>query len=183
MPAYVLPIATFGDLVAFDLEAAVSCRCGRQTILDPTSAALRDRPIGHSRFRCSTHLPDNRTCGQVHVATLRKRGRAGWTLADHWRAMMDRNPETDEPGRIRTFRDHVHAGNIAWLSDTGCHPGGFTLQMVAFDEPPFDRWLDRPVGPIVCPTCRKALSVQTTHGNSTRGGLQARARLSAGGTG
>lgn len=55
----------------------------------------------------------------------------------------------------------------------GCHLGGYTMHLVAFDELPFERWLDRPVGPIVCPTCGKALSIQSAHGNSTRGGMPA----------
>jgi hypothetical protein len=84
--------------------------------------------------------------------------------------MMDRKPDASEPGRVRTFRDQTHGGQIAWLSDTGCHPGGYTMYLVTFDEPPFDRWLDRSIGPIACPTCRKALRIQTVFGNSTRGG-------------
>lgn len=48
----------------------------------------------------------------------------------------------------------------------------YTMHMVASDEPPY-RWLDRPVDQIVCPTCRKALSIQLAYGNGTRGGLQA----------
>lgn len=179
MPAYALPFATFGDIAGFDLEASLSCRCGRHTLLDVTSDALRDRPIGRCRFRCTTHLPSGIACGQLHGVSLYKRGRAGWTLTEHCRAMMDRHPDASDPGRVRTFRDRVHAGQIAWLSDTGCHPGGYTLHMVAFDEPPFDRWLDQPIGPIVCPTCRRALSIQSAQGNATRGGIRPQPRQRA----
>ncbi len=45
MPAYVHPLRTFGDLAAFDLEAAVNCRCGRRGTIDTALAFFRDRPI------------------------------------------------------------------------------------------------------------------------------------------
>lgn len=56
MPTYVHPLRTFGDLAAFDLEAVVSCRCGRHGTIDARPDFFRDRSIGLSRFRCTTIL-------------------------------------------------------------------------------------------------------------------------------
>lgn len=56
---------------------------------------------------------------------------------------MRRHASTTEPsGHPRTFREFVHAGNIAWLSDTG-GPAGYTIRMIAFDQAPWDRLLDK----------------------------------------
>lgn len=169
MPAYVHPLRTFGDLAAFDLEATLSCRCSRRGTIDAASDFFRDRPIGGASFRCTTILPHGQQCSQRHVPHIRKRGRENWHLPDHWRAMMRRHPGAQEPDRCRTYRDLVHAGEIAWLSDTGCD-GGYHIPMVAFDEPPWDRFLDKPIGAIVCPTCRKAMSMRHTCGGHGLGG-------------
>ena len=171
MPAYVHPLRTFGDLAAYDLEAVVSCRCGRHGTIDAGSDFFRDRPIGRSTFRCTTILPTwgGQQCPERHAPEIRKRGRNCWDLPDHWRAMMRRNPTAARPDRLQTFRDHVHDGQIAWLSDTGC-AGGYSIRMVALDEPPWDRWLDKPIGAIVCPVCRKPMSLTHACGGHGRGG-------------
>lgn len=173
MPAYVHPLRTFGDLAAFDFEAVVSCRCGRHGTIDAGSDFFRDRPIGGNTFRCTTILPigmNGQQCTERHAPEIRKRGREDWNLQDHWRAMMRRHPGAIEAnGHPRTFREHVHAGNIAWLSDTGCR-AGYSIRMIAFDEPPWDRWLDKPIGAIVCPACRKAMKLSHTCGGHGRGG-------------
>ena len=173
MPAYTHPLRTFGDLAAFDLEAVVSCRCGRHGTIDGAALFFRDRPIGGTRFRCTTMLPIGlygRQCNERHGPTIRRRGRDGWNLPDHWRAMMRRNPGAAPPPHPpRTFRDHVHDGQIGWLHDTGC-PAGYSVDMVAFDEPPWDRFLDRPLGAIVCPACRQPMKLSHTCGGHGPGG-------------
>lgn|GEM_PF-2265766 len=173
MPTYVHPLRTFGDLSAFDLEAVVSCRCGRHGTIDAGSDFFRGRVIGASRFRCTTILPlwsSGRQCTERHTAEIRRRGREDWSLPDHWRAMMRRHIGATAPlGRLKTFRDYVHAGEIAWLADTGCQ-AGYSIKMVAFDEPPWDRLLDKPIGAIVCPACRKAMKLTHTCGGHGPGG-------------
>lgn len=77
--------------------------------------------------------------------------------------MMRRHPGAQEPDRARTYPDLVHGGEIAWLSDTGCH-GGYHIPMVAFDEAPWDRFIDKPLGAAVCPACRKAMKLSHTCG-------------------
>lgn len=172
MPAYVHPLRTFGDLVAFDLKAVVSCRCGRHGTIDAGSDFFRDRTIGASAFRCTTILPlwsHGGQCPERHNPEIRKRGRADWNLPDHWRAMMRRQSEMPRPGRLRTFRDYVQAGEIAWLSDAGC-PAGYRICMVAFDEPPWDRLFDKPIGAIICPACRRAMKLTHANGGHGSGG-------------
>jgi hypothetical protein len=160
MRTYLHPLRTFGDLLAFDLEATLSCRCTRHGTIDATSDFFRDRPIGGACFRCTTILPHGKQCNERRVPHVRHRDREQWNLCDHWRAMMRRNLGADRPDRTKTYRDYVHAGQIAWLIDTGCG-GGYSIPMIAFDEPPWDRLLDEPIGAIVCPTCRKAMKIES----------------------
>ena len=167
------PLRTFGDLAAFDLEATVSCRCGREVTIDGSSGFFRDRPIG-IRFRCTTAL-QFRECGEVHHPTIRRRGRDDWNLEHHWQAMCRRNPGAVEPARCRTYRDLVQAGHIASLVHDCRHPEAYSFAMVAFDEPPWDRFIDRPLHSIACPICRKALSMRYTCGGHGEGGNRTRA--------
>jgi hypothetical protein len=92
--------------------------------------------------------------------------------------MMHRHPRVQAPDRAQTYRDLVHGGEIAWLSDTGC-PGGYHIPMVAFDEPPWDRFLDRPLNKIACPTCRKVMSMRYTCGGHGPGGNRTSALTAA----
>ena len=55
-----------------------------------------------------------------------------------------------------TKPDIVRRGDVAYLYDQGCVPC-YTIDAVEFDEPPWDRYLDRPVEHFVCPGCRKGL--------------------------
>ena len=85
MPADVHPLHTFGDLAAFDLEAVVSCRCGRHGTIDDGSDFFRDQLIGASTFRCTTILPlwsTGRRCTERHVPEIGRRGRSDWNLPD-----------------------------------------------------------------------------------------------------
>jgi hypothetical protein len=171
VPNYVHPLRTFGDLAAFDLEAVVSCRCGRHGTIEADADFFRDRPIGGSAFRCTTILPlwsRGQQCTGRPLPEIRKRGRDGWNLVDHWRAMMRRH-QGAPAGYPKTWRDHVHAGDIAWLSDTGCR-GGYSIRMIAFDEPPWDHLLDWPIGAIVCPACQKAMTLTHACGGRGAGG-------------
>lgn len=147
----------------------MSCRCTRHGTIDATSDFFRDRPIGGACFRCTTILPHGKQCNEHRVPHIRHRDREQWNLCDHGRAMMRRNLGADRPDRTKTYRDYVHAGQIAWLIDTSCG-GGYSIPMIAFDEPPWDRLLDEPIGAIVCPTCRKAMKMSHTSGGNGRGG-------------
>lgn len=169
MRTYIHPLRTFGDLLAFDLEATLSCRCTRHGTIDAASAFFRHRPIGGAYFRCTTILPHGQQCNERQLPHIRHRDREQWNLCDHWRAMMRRNPGAEPLPRMRTYRDLVHAGEIAWLFDTGCG-GGYSIPMIAFDEPPWDRLLDEPLGAIVCPACRKAMKMSHTSGGNGPGG-------------
>lgn len=169
MRTYTHPLHTFGDLLAFDLEATLSCRCSRHGTIDATSGFFFNRPLGGASFCCTPILPNGDQCNQRNVPHIGRRGREDWHLPDHWRAMMRRNPGVQPAPRAKTYRDLVHAGMIAWLGDTGCG-GGYGFHMIAFDEPPWDRLLDEPLGAIVCPGCRKTMSMRRTCGGHGSGG-------------
>jgi hypothetical protein len=57
-----------------------------------------------------------------------------------------------------TVRTIVQRGEVAHLYDQGC-PLPYTISAIEFDEPPWDRFLDRPVDRFVCPACRKGLMI------------------------
>ena len=158
-----LPFVTFGEAAAFDLEVEVSCRCRRRVAIDGLSDAFHDRRIGDTRFVCTTILPHGDRCTATPSIYIRKRGRAGWTLRDHARAMRARQPSCSPPAARSTFRTIVQQGEVAHLYDQGC-PLPYTIAAIELDEPPWDRFLDRPVGRFVCPACRKGLIMHLHYG-------------------
>ena len=158
-----LPFSTFAEAAAFDLEVEVSCRCQRRVAIDGQSDVFRDRRIGDTRFVCTTILPHGDRCTATPSIYIRKRGRAGWTLRDHARAMRARQPANSPPAARSTFRSIVQRSEIAHLYDQGC-PLPYTIAAIELDEPPWDRFLDRPVDRFVCPACRKGLIMHLHYG-------------------
>jgi hypothetical protein len=55
-----------------------------------------------------------------------------------------RQPSCSPPAVRSTFRTIVQRGEVAHLYDQGC-PLSHTISAIEFDEPPWDRLLDRPV--------------------------------------
>lgn len=158
-----LPFSTFGEAAAFDLEVEVSCRCRRRVAIDGLSEVFRDRRIGDTRFVCTTILPHGDRCTATPSIYIRKRGRVGWTLRDHARAMRARQPSCSPAAVRSTFRTIVQRGEVAHLYDQGC-PLPYTIAAVELDEPPWDRFLDRPVDRFVCPACRNGLIMHLHYG-------------------
>jgi hypothetical protein len=130
-----LPFATFAEAAAFDLAVEVSRRCRRRVVIDGLSGVFRDRRIGDTRFVCTTILPHGARCTATPSIYIRKRGRAGWTLGDHSRAMRARQPSCSPPAACSTFRTIVQRGEVAHLYDQGC-PLPYTIAAIEFDEPP-----------------------------------------------
>ena len=87
-----LPFTTFGEAAAFDLDVELVCRCRRIVVVDGSSPFFRDRRIMDARFTCTTILPHGARCSAVPTVYIRKRGRRGWTLADHSRAIAPATP-------------------------------------------------------------------------------------------
>ena len=133
------PFTTFGEAAAFDLDVELVCRCRRIVVVDGSSPFFRDRRIMEARFTCTTILPHGARCTAFPTVYIRKSGRRGWTLAG-----------TLPADARRTFRDIVQRGEVAQLYDQGCALP-YTVSDVELDEPPWDRFLDRPVDRFVCP--------------------------------
>ena len=57
---------------------------------------------------------------------------------------------------------------VAFLYDLGCVPS-YTIDMIEFDEPPWDRFLDKPWGRFICPGCGQTLDMHVSHGSGTPG--------------
>ena len=115
-----LPFTTFGEAAAFDLDVELVCRCRRTVVVDGSSPFFRDRRIMDARFTCTTILPHGARCTAVPTVYIRKRGRRGWTLADHSRAMRSRQADALPADARRTFRSFVQRGEVAQLYDQGC---------------------------------------------------------------
>ena len=150
-----LPFRTFGEAAAFDLEVEVSCRCGRRVVVDGMAPAYRDRRIMGTRFRCTTILPHGVACAGLPSIYIRKRGRGCWTMADHSRAIRVCQAAAPIDARPGTFASIVKRCEVAFLYDRGCVPS-YTVAMIEFDEPPWDRFLDVPWGRFICPELRPA---------------------------
>jgi hypothetical protein len=43
--------------------------------------------------------------------------------------------------------------------DRGCEPA-YTVHMIEFDEPPWDRLIDKPWGRFICPGCGQTLDMR-----------------------
>lgn len=171
MPRLVdLPFTSFGDLDAYDLEVAIACRCGRTAVFNgqtvgPRGETLFNRIIMGARFTCSTVLPDGNRCRGLIVPKIRRRGREGWTLDDHVRALWARHPDADRKSTASGLKGMVARGEVAFLWCLTCQPM-YEIDFVAFDEPPWDRYLrlESDVR-FRCPACRKALGMHV-HGFS-----------------
>ena len=163
-----LPFTTFGEAAAFDLDVELVCRCRRIVVVDGSSPFFCDRRIMDARFTCTTILPHGARCTAVPTVYIRKRGRRDWTLADHSRAIRSRQAGTLPADGRRTFRDIVQRGEVAQLYDQGCALP-YTVSDVELDEPPWDRFLDRPVDRFVCPGCRRGLIMHVHYGPGTPG--------------
>ena len=146
----VVPFRTFGEAASFDLEAYVSCRCGRELTIDGTSSAFADREIARTRFRCTTMLPHGQPCVHQPGWHFRKGSQRTWNMADIGDAMLARHAGMPMPDKARTFRDIAVRGEVLYLY--GCC--GFNIHAVAVDEPPWNRFLDQPVERFHCPSCR-----------------------------
>jgi hypothetical protein len=117
-----LPFETFGEAATFDLEVEVSCQCGRRVVIDGMAPAFHDRRIMGTRFRCTTILPDG---------------------AEHSRAIRSRQAAAPIDAKLGTFASIVKRCEVAFLYDRDCVPS-YTVDMIEFDEPPWDRFLDKP---------------------------------------
>jgi hypothetical protein len=138
-----LPFKTFGEAAAFDLEVEVSCRCGRRVVIDGKAPAFRDRRIMGTRFRCTTILPHGVACAGSPSIYIGKRGRWGMTMAEHSHALRGREAAAPIDAKPGTFGSIVKRCEVAFLYDRGCVPS-YTIDMIEFDEPPWDRFLDKP---------------------------------------
>ena len=74
-------------------------------------------------------------------------------------------PIDAKPG---TFASIVKRCKVAFLCDRDCVPS-YTVAMIEFDEPPWDRFLDKPWGRFICPGCGQTLDMHVSHGPGTPG--------------
>jgi hypothetical protein len=138
-----LPFKTFGEAANFDLEVEVSYQCGRCVVIDGMAPTFRDRRIMGTRFRCTTILPHGVACAGLPSIYIRKRDRSHWTTADHSHAIRARQAAAPIDAKPGTFASIVKRCEVAFLYDRGCAPSD-TVAMIEFDEPPWDRFLDKP---------------------------------------
>jgi len=163
-----LPFKTFGEAAAFDLEVEVSCQCGRRVVIDGMAPAFRDRRIMGTRFRCTTILPHGVACAGSPSIYIGKRGHWAMTMAEHSRAIRSRQVAAPIDAKPGTFASIVKRCELAFLYDRGCVPS-YTIGMIEFDEPPWNRFLDKPWGRFICPGCGQTLDMHVSHGPGTPG--------------
>jgi hypothetical protein len=156
-----LPFETFGEAATFDLEVEVSCQCGRCVVIVGKAPAFRDRRIMGTRFRCTA-------CAGSPLIYIGKRGRWGMTMAEHSRAIRSRQAAAPIDAKPGTFASIVKRCEVAFLYDRGCVPS-YTVDMIEFDEPPWNRFLDKPWGRFICPGCGQTLDMHVSHGPGTPG--------------
>ena len=161
-----LPFETFGHATAFNLEVEVSCQCRRRVVIDGMAPAFRDRRIMGTRFRCTTILPHGSACTGVPSIYIRKRYRGHWTMADHSRAIRARQAAAPIEAKPGTFASIVKRYEVAFLYDRGCLPS-YTVAMIEFNEPPWDRFLNKPWGRFICPGCGQTLDMHVGYGPGT----------------
>ena len=159
----VVPFKTFGEAASFDLEARVSCRCRREVTIDGSSPAFANREIARTRFRCTTVLPHGQPCMDRPGWRFRKGSQRAWQMAEIGDAMLARHAGKPMPSPPRTFRDIAVRGEVIYLY--GCC--GFNIHAVAIDEPPWDRFLDRPIQRFHCPACRRPIDWHFHYGPGT----------------
>jgi hypothetical protein len=99
---------------------------------------------------------------------IRKRGRGRWTMADHSHSIRARQEATPINAKSGTFASIVKRSEVAFLYDRGCVPP-YTVAMIEFDEPPWDRFLDKPWGRFICPGCGQTHDMHVSHGPGTPG--------------
>ena len=102
-------------------------------------------------------------CAGLPSIYIRKRGRGCWTTADHSRAIRARQAVAPTDAKPGTFASIVKRCEVAFLYDRGCVPS-YTVAMIEFDEPPWDRFLDKPWGRFICPGCGQPLDMHVSHG-------------------
>jgi len=73
-----------------------------------------------------------------------------------------------QPMQWATLRGMDESRATAFLYDRGCVPP-YTIAMIEFDEPPWDRFLDKPWGRFICPGCGQTLDIHVSHGPGTPG--------------
>jgi len=107
-------------------------------------------------------------CAGLPSIYIRKRGRFHGTLAEHSRAIRSRQAVAPIDAKPGTFASIVKRCDVAFLDDRGCVPS-YTVDMIEFDEPPRNRFLDRPWGRFICPGCGQTLDMHVSHGPGTPG--------------
>jgi hypothetical protein len=135
---------------------------------DGMAPAFRDRRIMGTRFRCTTILPHAVACAGSPSIYIRKRGRGRWTMADHSHAIRARQAVAPIDAKPGTFASIVKRCEVAFLYDRGCVPS-YTVDMIEFDEPPWNRFLDKPWGRFICPGCGQPLEMHVSYGPGTPG--------------
>src|SRR6266567_1529710 len=88
-----------------------------------------------------------------------------WPITHAIRACQEAAPIDAKSG---TFASIVKRCEVAFLYDRGCVPS-YTVAMIEFDEPPWDRFLDKPWGRFICPGCGQTLDMHVSHGPGTPG--------------
>ena len=104
--------------------------------------------------------PLHRDAVDLHPQTRPGRLDPARSFARHAR---DASRPNSPPAARSTFRTIVQRSEVAHLYDQGC-PLPCTIAAIEFDEPPWDRFLDRPVDRFVCPACRKGLIMHLHYG-------------------
>lgn len=97
-----------------------------------------------------------------------KHGTAHTIWARVSRAVRARQAAAPIDARPGTFAAIVKRCEVAFLYDRGCVPP-YTVAMIEFDEPPWDRFLDKPWGLFICPGCGQALDMHVSYGPGTPG--------------
>jgi hypothetical protein len=131
----------------------VQAALGGGVLIDGMAPAFRNRRIMGTRFRCTTILPHGEACAGSPAIYIGKRGCWGMTMAEHSRAIRSRQAAARIDARPGTFASIVKRCEVAFLYDRGCVPS-YTVDMIEFDEPPLDRFLDKPWGPVHLPRMR-----------------------------
>ena len=84
-------------------------------------------------------------------------------MADHSRAIRARQAAAPIDAKPGTFASIVKRCEVAFLYDRGCVPS-YTVAMIEFDEPPWDRFLYKPWGRFICPGRGQTLDMHVSHG-------------------
>jgi hypothetical protein len=127
------------------------------------------RPAHHGHAVPLHHDPAPRVaCAGSPSIYIGKRGRWGMAMTEHSRAIRSRQAAAPIDAKPGTFASIVERCEVAFLYDRGCVPS-YTIDMIEFDEPPWDRFLNKPWGRFVCPGCGQPLDMHVSHGPGTPG--------------